>query len=139
MNSHKLVHVAVGVVINTDCQVLIALRPAHASLAGLWEFPGGKIEANETVVQALKRELFEEVGIEVLETEALMTTEYVDDISSRKILLDVHQVLSYKGTPYGKEGQEIRWVHPETLKELRVPPANHLIVKKVMEICQKPL
>jgi 8-oxo-dGTP diphosphatase len=135
--THKLVHVAVGVLINADCQVLIALRPAHVSLAGLWEFPGGKVELNETVIQALKRELHEEIGIEVLETQALMKTEYLDDASKRKILLDVHQVLSYNGTPFGKEGQEIRWVQPQTLEQLSVPPANHLIVKRVMEICQK--
>jgi 8-oxo-dGTP diphosphatase len=121
-------HVAVGVITNPEKnQVLITKRTSNQHLAGLWEFPGGKVEKNETVQSALFRELEEELGIIVNEARQLTTVSH--DYPDKKVLLDVWCVESYSGSPNGKENQEVEWVEVNKLHNYEFPEANKHIVQ----------
>ncbi len=119
-------HVAVGIIRNTLGEILIAQRPKNTYKGGLWEFPGGKIEASETVFQALQRELKEELNIDVTQAESWLQWEH--DYSDRIVLLDVWNVTEFLGTPQGAEGQLIRWVSRQALNQFQFPEGNHFIL-----------
>jgi 8-oxo-dGTP diphosphatase len=118
--------VAVGVVVNDQRQALIALRSKAQHQGGLWEFPGGKIEAGESDRQGLARELAEEVGIDVITTEALTTIkhDYGDKIVDLRFIL----VTEFSGQAQGKEGQQIKWVSINDLPQYSFPEANKVII-----------
>ena len=118
--------VAVGVLIRADGTVLITRRSPHAALGGLWEFPGGKLEAGETVVVALRRELHEELGIVVQDAEPALQVHHSDSVQT--VILHVWQVHTWHGTPHGREGQPLRWVKPEQLSEFAFPAADTPII-----------
>lgn len=122
----KIVHVAVGVVINEKDQVLIAKRPQHLHQGGLWEFPGGKVEENESLSAALVRELKEEVGIDVVSVEPF--TKIHHDYGDKQVLLDVCLVKKFKGVAQSCEGQLIQWVAKKSLREYAFPNANQAII-----------
>lgn len=122
----KHIHVAVGVIVNAAGQVLVSLRQAGQHLAGCWEFPGGKVEQNETVADALCRELHEELGITVSSATPLIKIPYT--YPEKTVLLDVYRVKGFHGTPKGVEGQQLRWVAEEELITLALPPANRPII-----------
>lgn len=122
-------HVAVGILRNDAGELLIAQRPAHKYKGGLWEFPGGKVEPNETVFQALQRELKEELGIEVSNAESWFQFEH--DYSDRIVLLDVWIVKKYSGEPHGMEGQPVLWVSPKNLQQFEFPEGNAVILQKL--------
>ncbi len=128
-NNTQQLHVAVGIVFNQHREVLIAKRDPKKHLAELWEFPGGKLEANENAYQALCREYVEEIGIEITEASPLLMVEYSYD--DRDILLDVWLVSAYTGTPYGAEGQLIRWVPIADLSQYPFPSGNAQIIAKL--------
>ncbi len=119
-------HVAVGILFNDDGQVFIAERPLHKYKGGLWEFPGGKLEPGETALAALKRELKEEIGIEVIAAEPFTQIEY--HYEDRDVLLDTWKITQYYGQPQGKEGQRIHWVSCDRLKEFAFPQGNQKII-----------
>ena len=123
--------VAVGVVVNDQRQALIALRSKAQHQGGLWEFPGGKIEAGESDRQGLARELAEEVGIDVITTEALTTIkhDYGDKIVDLRFIL----VTEFSGEAQGKEGQQIKWVSIDDLPQYSFPAANTLIIPLLIE------
>lgn len=129
--TQKPIHVAVGIVFNTQNQVLMAKRPDHAHQGGLWEFPGGKLEPNESTQDALTRELYEEVGIKVIAAQPLTTCIY--DYQTKVVLLDVWHVTEFHGEPHSCEGQLVRWVPLHELAKLDVPLANHQIVATVLD------
>ncbi len=131
MTANPSIHVVVGVVFNSAGQVLVALRPAHKHMGGLWEFPGGKIETGETPEEALKRELFEEVGIEVQQAYPLLKYDY--DYPQQTVSLDVWQVNQFAGEAQGREGQQINWISPKDLLNLPIPIANQTIVQTVIK------
>ncbi len=114
-------HVAVGV-IEQSGRILLAKRPGHAHQGGLWEFPGGKLESRETVRQALKRELQEELGITPLQSQPLIQVPH--DYQDKRVFLDVYKVTAFRGEPHGRENQEIRWVEKARLKNFTFPAAN---------------
>lgn len=128
----KRVHVAVGVVMNTTNQVLLAKRPDHLHQGGKWEFPGGKVENNETTSQALIRELQEEVNITVSDTTPLMTIAH--DYPDKQVLLDIHIVNSFSGEPRGLEGQPIEWADLGKLQHYDFPAANAPIIDKLLTL-----
>lgn len=121
--------VVVGVVFNVVGQVLIALRNKRVHQGGLWEFPGGKIEAGESVKQALTRELREELAILILTMEPLITISH--HYSDLNVHLDVWRILSFSGEVIGNEGQEFRWVEPKHLTMFSFPEANYPIVNAI--------
>lgn len=125
----KTVHVAVGVVIDAASRVLIALRDKQAHQGGLWEFPGGKCEPGETIEEALRRELQEELGIEVLSDAPLC--KIVHDYGDKKVLLEVRRVLSFSGEPKGREGQAVRWSAIDELDPAQFPAANGEIIQRI--------
>lgn len=129
-DSKKCVHVAVGVVTNADRQVLIALRPAHVHQGGLWEFPGGKVEQGETVQQALRRELKEELAIEARDFKQLLDLQH--DYVDKSVRLDVWWVDDFEGQPVGQEGQAVRWVNSDQLTQYQFPDANQAIVDAIV-------
>lgn len=126
-----MIHVAVGILFNAKGEVLVAERDLQKFQGGRWEFPGGKVEANENPLQALQRELREEVDIEV--TKAKPWKQFKHTYPEKIILLDVWQIIEFIGEPYGKEGQRVRWVSLESLTTLEIPDANWEIVKMLME------
>ena len=123
------IHVAVGVLIDSKDCVLLTRRLKGTHLAGYWEFPGGKVEAGESVHTALARELAEELGTRVGETVPLMTVSH--DYGEKQVLLDVHQVKDWSGEPHGAEGQPLAWVDSGSLDEFQVPEANAEIMSRV--------
>ena len=123
------IHVAVGVLIDSNSCVLLTRRPRGTHLAGYWEFPGGKLEAGESVQIALARELEEELGIRIIETVPLMTVSH--DYGEKQVLLDVQQVKDWNGEPHGAEGQPLAWVDARSIDEFQVPDANAEIVSRV--------
>ena len=125
-SAQRRVHVAVGVISDGDSGILVSRRAEHAHQGGLWEFPGGKVEAGETVQQALHRELLEELAIEVQACEPLLTI--VHDYSDKSVLLDVWWVSAFSGEPHGREGQPLRWVAGRDLRNLDFPKANEAII-----------
>lgn len=123
---NKRVHVAVGVIVNAEGQILIAKRPDNTHQGGLWEFPGGKVEPGETLLAALDRELFEELDIRVEATSPVI--EIIHDYPDKQVHLDVHRVEVWTGNPVGKEGQPTRWVSSKQLSDFQFPAANYPIV-----------
>jgi len=126
----KLVHVAVGVICREQ-QTFLTRRLEGTHMAGKWEFPGGKVEADETVAEALSRELKEEVGIEVLACSPLINIEH--DYGVKKVLLEVFLVDQFLGEPEAQEGQEQQWLDVSDLSAVDFPEANLEIVNKVKQ------
>lgn len=124
------IHVVAAVIYGKLNQILIARRPDHLHQGGLWEFPGGKLEASETAYQGLVRELNEELAINVIAANPFMQVSH--DYSDKHILLDVWQVTAFDGEARGAEGQECCWVSIETLlredSEYAFPQANRPIL-----------
>ncbi len=121
------VHVAAAVIRGADGRILLARRADQQHQGGLWEFPGGKLEAGETVLAALRRELHEELGISVTSARPLIKVQH--DYPDKQILLDVWLVSAFTGVPHGAEGQPLAWVAPRQLPEYQFPAANAPIVQ----------
>ena len=122
----KLLQVAVGVVKNTEGQVLISLRDKSLHQGGLWEFPGGKIESGESAEQALARELKEELGITVKAATPLITVKHqYPDLS---VQLNVFLVEHFSGDAKSCEGQPFKWINPAELSNHAFPAANQPII-----------
>jgi 8-oxo-dGTP diphosphatase len=122
----KRVHVAAAVIRGTDGRILIARRADTQHQGGLWEFPGGKVEAGESVQAALARELKEELGIAVRSARPLIKIQH--DYPDKQVLLDVWEVSSFTGEPHGAEGQPLAWVSNRELVNYDFPAANQPIV-----------
>ena len=124
--SSSVVHVVAAVITNLKGEVLIAKRPDDKHQGGLWEFPGGKLEANETREQGLARELNEELGITVESYQPLIQVRH--DYADKSVLLDVWRVSQFGGEAHGREGQAVEWVFPEAFDNYDFPAANQPII-----------
>lgn len=121
---HKFIGVAV--IWNDQRQVLIDRRRPQGVLGGLWEFPGGKIEPGETVLECIKREIWEELGIEIEVGEHLITVDYV--YTHLRVTLTVHHCRHLTGVPQPLECDEIRWVMLDEMNQFTFPKANQKII-----------
>ena len=124
----KPLWVVVGL-IERDGKILIAKRPTHVDQGGLWEFPGGKREADESSQTALARELQEELGISVTQSAPCFQFEY--SYPHKTILFDCWRVNDYTGVIKGAEGQSVKWVEKTALNEYEFPAANLYMVERM--------
>jgi len=124
-------HVAVGIIIKPENQILISERPAHTYKGGLWEFPGGKVEVGEDIYKALQRELREELDIEVVKAEPWLKFDY--DYNDRFVTLDVWKVTQFNGEPRGAEQQKILWIPIADLNKYEFPQGNKPICEKLLK------
>jgi 8-oxo-dGTP diphosphatase len=131
-----VVHVAVGVIVDRACNVLITRRARDSHQGGLWEFPGGKVEHGESLQGALARELSEELGIAIEATRPLLEVRH--DYGDKTVLLDVHLVQEFTGTPRGLEQQPLKWVPAASLHQFSFPAANVPIVEAVQNLLGPP-
>jgi 8-oxo-dGTP diphosphatase len=130
----KLLLVAACALVDADGRVLIAQRPADKAMAGLWEFPGGKVEAGETPEQSLIRELKEELGIDIsascLAPLAFASHAYPDF----HLLMPLYVCRRWQGTVRGAEGQALIWVRAKDLRNYEMPPADEPLIPPLIEI-----
>lgn len=120
----QVILVSAVALIDVDGRVLLAQRPQGKSMAGLWEFPGGKVEAGETPEAALIRELQEELGIDTWQSCLAPLTFASHSYEDFHLLMPVFACRKWQGTPVPKEGQVIKWVRPENLRDYDMPPAD---------------
>lgn len=126
---HKLIGVAV--IWNDQGQILIDRRPPKGLLGGLWEFPGGKIEPGETVQDCIKREIQEELGIEIEVGHHLITINHT--YTHFRVTLTVHHCRHQSGEPQPLECDELRWVTLSELDEYTFPKANVHIIEALRQ------
>ena len=127
MGGMDRVCVAVAVVTDDQGRILVSQRHPDAHQGGLWEFPGGKCEPEESAQEALARELGKELGIEPRESEAVLTINH--DYPDKHVQLVVFRVLTFTGQPLGREGQPVRWITLDELGTLDFPKANSPILE----------
>lgn len=120
----QVILVSAVALIDVDGRVLLAQRPQGKSMAGLWEFPGGKVETEETPEAALIRELQEELGIDTWQSCLAPLTFASHSYEDFHLLMPVFACRKWQGTPVPKEGQVIKWVRPENLRDYDMPPAD---------------
>lgn len=125
----KVVQVAAAVILDQQQQVFLAKRPQEVHQGGKWEFPGGKLEVGESAYQALKRELQEEIGIDINTAQEFL--EISHQYSDKSVVLTVFIVSDYQGQPWGREGQQTIWRKADELAALDFPAANAEIVEKL--------
>ena len=125
--SEKFTHIVIGIVTNSEGEVLVSKRRVDVHLGGMLEFPGGKLERNETPQEALMRELNEELGIGIISASRLIQFYFI--YSDKKIFLDVYKVLDYSGRVSANEGQELDWINISTLRTIDFPDANFGIIR----------
>lgn len=120
------IDVVAAALLDSAGRLLIAKRPDSAHLGGLWELPGGKIEAGETAADALSRELDEEIGIRPIAARPLISLQH--DYPEKRVRLQFWRVERFDGEPHGREGQPIRWVTLEELSNYPIPEANRPVI-----------
>lgn len=133
VSARRLLLVAAAAMIDAEGRVLIAQRPAHKSLGGLWEFPGGKLEPGESPEAALARELKEELDVTAepadLEPFAFASHAY----EAFHLLMPLYVLKRWEGTPVGREAQALAWAHPSALGAYPMPPADLPLVARLIE------
>jgi 8-oxo-dGTP diphosphatase len=130
----RIVLVAAVALIDDDGRVLLARRPEGKSMAGLWEFPGGKVEPGERPEDTLIRELHEELGIEVKEPCLAPLTFASYDYENFHLLMPLWVCRRWTGTVVGREGQALKWVAPRRLREFPMPPADEPLVPHLIDL-----
>jgi 8-oxo-dGTP diphosphatase len=129
LNGLAVVPVAVAVLVRSDGRVLLAQRLPGTPYAGYWEFPGGKVEPGESTHQALRRELDEELGIEVTRAAPWLTRTYV--YPHAHVELNFFRVFAWRGEPHGRDGQAIAWQTPGAFDVAPLLPANTTILRSL--------
>jgi len=130
----ETVLVVAAALVDVDGRVLVARRPEGRSMAGLWEFPGGKVRDGELPETALVRELAEELGIDLTESCLAPFTFASHVYDDFHLLMPLYVCRVWKGTPTPREGQEVRWVRPPRLGDLDMPPADAPLVAMLRDL-----
>jgi 8-oxo-dGTP diphosphatase len=130
----RIVLVAAVVLIDADGRVLLSKRPEGKQLGGLWEFPGGKVEAGERPETALIRELKEELGIDVAESCLAPLTFASHAYEEFHLLMPLYVCRRWKGQATGAEGQELAWVRPLKLRDYPMPPADVPLIPHIIDL-----
>ena len=120
----KTVLVSAVALIDVDGRVLLAQRPEDKAMAGLWEFPGGKVEPGETPETALIRELHEEIGVDTWASCLAPLTFASHSYETFHLLMPLFVCRKWEGMPMGREGQALKWVRPADLRSWPMPPAD---------------
>ncbi len=130
----KILLVAACAMIDPDGRILLAQRPEGKSMAGLWEFPGGKVEEGESPEETVIRELKEELGIET-ETSCLAPIAFASHrYEDFHLLMPLYVCRKWGGIPFGREKQKIAWVRPEHLSDYKMPPADIPLVAQLRDL-----
>ena len=130
----KLVLVVACALIDADGRVLLAQRPEGKSLAGLWEFPGGKVEAGENPEETLIRELNEELGITVAAACLAPLSFASHGYETFHLLMPLYVCRRWEGQVTGREGQALDWVRPARLRDYPMPPADEPLVAALLDL-----
>ena len=130
----KILLVAAAALIDQDCRVLIAQRPQGKSLAGLWEFPGGKVEGDERPEEALIRELHEELGISVEEACLAPLTFASFAYPDFHLLMPLYICRRWSGFVEARENQALKWVAPKNLRAYPMPPADAPLIPALIDL-----
>jgi len=130
----RVVLVAAVALVDADGRVLISKRPEGKPLAGLWEFPGGKVEEGERPETALIRELHEELGIDVNETCLAPLTFASHSYEEFHLLMPLFVCRRWQGFVTAREGQELAWVRPLKLKDYPMPPADAPLIPHLIDL-----
>ncbi|MEM9105798.1 MAG: 8-oxo-dGTP diphosphatase MutT [Pseudomonadota bacterium] len=134
MTSNAMVLVAACALVDTDGRVLIAQRPEGKSMAGLWEFPGGKVEAGETPEETVIRELEEELGI-TTKTDCLAPLTFASHAyEDFHLLMPLFVCRRYWGQARSREGQTLKWVRPRELRNYAMPAADEPLVPYLIDL-----
>lgn len=130
----KIVLVAACALIDTDGRILLAQRPEGKNLAGLWEFPGGKVESGETPEDALIRELQEEIGITTKHACLAPLTFASYSYEKFHLLMPLYICRRYEGIARSMEGQALKWVRPQDLRNYPMPPADEPLIPFLIDL-----
>jgi len=134
LGDRPLVLVAAVALVDVDGRVLIAQRPEGKSMAGLWEFPGGKVDPGETPEHALVRELEEELGIETKIACLAPLTFASHTYETFHLLMPLYVCRRFWGTPMPREGQKLKWVRPRDMRNYPMPPADEPLIAHLMDL-----
>lgn len=130
----RMVLVVACALIDADGRVLLAQRPEGKPMAGLWEFPGGKVEPDETPEATLIRELREELGIDVTAACLAPLTFASHAYAEFHLLMPLYVCRRWTGTPRGLDGQQLKWVWPKSLRDYPMPPADLPLIAPLTEL-----
>lgn len=130
----KLLLVAACALVDADGRVLIAQRPQGKTMAGLWEFPGGKVEDGESPEETLIRELREELGIETKEACLAPLTFASHDYQDFHLVMPLFVCRRWQGLAKGREGQALKWVRPTELRQYAMPPADAPLIAPLIDL-----
>ncbi|MBX4911849.1 MULTISPECIES: 8-oxo-dGTP diphosphatase MutT [Rhizobium] len=129
----KILLVAACALIDADGRILLAQRPEGKSLAGLWEFPGGKVEPGETPEETLVRELEEELGIKTKIACLAPLTFASHSYETFHLLMPLYICRRYEGIAEGREGQALKWVRAQALRDYPMPPADEPLIPMLQD------
>ena len=130
----KRLIVVCATLLDVKGRILMAQRPEGKPMSGLWEFPGGKLELNETPEQGLCRELEEELTIQVSVEDLLPFTFVTHEYEDFHLLMPVFMCSKWKGSPIAKEHSQIQWTKPEDMASLSILEADHQLVQHIIQI-----
>ncbi len=130
----RIVLVAACALVDADGRILLAQRPEGKSMAGLWEFPGGKIETGERPEETLIRELDEELGLSVNEACLAPLTFASHAYEDFHLLMPLFICRRWEGTPVGREGQALKWVRPVRLRDYPMPAADEPLIPFLLDL-----
>jgi 8-oxo-dGTP diphosphatase len=134
MSEHPIVLVTACALVDSDGRVLLTQRPEGKSLAGLWEFPGGKVDPGETPEESLIRELHEELGIVIKPACLAPLTFASHTYETFHLLMPLFICRRYEGIPRGMEGQVLKWVRPKDMRDYPMPPADIPLIPFLIDL-----